>query len=118
MAPPCVWTVDCFGSLHRLDLASMELERLHQYDPNTRRNTFKRISTTSSCMWAIGGDQNVYMKVFTTDSPIIATEEYYENQRWYVGYGFSKKSVSFLFIFESYTQDRFSSFVFSIRFTT
>ena len=94
MAPPCLWTVDCFGSLHRLDLTSMELERLHQYDPNTRRNTFKRISTTSSCMWGIGGDQNVYMKVFTTDSPIIATEEYYENQRWYVGYGFSKKSVS------------------------
>ena len=94
MASQCLWTVDCFGSLHRLDLASMELERLCQYDPNTRQNTFKRIATSASCMWGIGGDQNVYMKVFTTDSPIIATEEYYENERWYMSLGFSKKSVS------------------------
>eukprot|EP00111_Clytia_hemisphaerica_P015840 TCONS_00046790-protein len=90
---PYMWTVDYYGSLHKLNLSTMEFQRLHPYDPSTRRNTFKRISSSTTCMWGIGGDQNVYMMVFKTDSPIIAVEHCYENQRWYVGLGFSEKSL-------------------------
>lgn len=93
MKEPFVWTVDFYGSLHKLHLNQLYFECLVPYNPNTRKNTFKRVSASASCVWGIGGDQNVYMLVYQTDLPILVQEHCYENERWYIGLGFSERSL-------------------------
>jgi len=87
-----LWVVDYHGSLYKLHLESNEWERVSRDNLNTRKDTFKRISSTKSCAWAIGGDQKVYMSVYQTDLPIRTCEECFENMRWSIRHGWSLKS--------------------------
>lgn len=89
----CLWTVDYFGSLYKFDIDRLEYICTSRCDPNSRKDSFKKISSLKTCVWGIGGDQNVYMMVSETDQPITAQEHCYENQRWYPRYGWSQKSV-------------------------
>jgi hypothetical protein len=89
-----LWTVDYHGSLHKLNLSNLKLNRVHPLDPTSRKHTFKRIASSVACVWAIAADHNVYVRVHMTDLPIVVTECCYENQRWYFSLGFSSKSVS------------------------
>ena len=89
-----LWAIDYHGSLYKLKLDTNEWSRVSKSNLKSRRDTFKRIASTKTCAWAVGGDQNVYMSVFQTDLPIRIQEETYENQRWSVRHGWSEKSVS------------------------
>lgn len=93
-----LWTIDYHGQLHKLNLTNLELNRLYPVDPTSREHTFKRITSSVTCVWTIAADYNVYIKVNMTDLPIVVTECCYENQRWYLGLGFSSESVSACFI--------------------
>ena len=100
-----VWAIDYYGSLSKLNLSTQEWETVQSLEgcgrgedsPLKRADTFKRITTTTNCAWAICGDQNIYVNVFDTDLPIKLQVSCYENERWSVISGWGKKSVSSLF---------------------
>ena len=94
MPESVLWAIDYHGSLYKLPLNDLEWKRVSRENKNSRRDTFKRISSTKTCAWAIGGDQNIHMCVFATDLPIKVAVSCYENERWSIRYGWSDKSVS------------------------
>lgn len=95
MSDPFLWAIDYSGSLLTLSLETCKWHRITRTNLSSRKNSFKRVSSTSTCAWAIGGDQDVYMSVFETDLPIRQQVSCYENQRWSIRYGWSVKSLLF-----------------------
>ena len=92
-----VWAIDYHGSLFKLNLGTQEWSQVSGHKTNSRKDTFKRITTTTNCAWAICGDQNIYVNVFETDLPIKLQVNCYENERWSVLHGWGKKSVSAIY---------------------
>jgi tectonin beta-propeller repeat-containing protein 1 len=41
---------------------------------------FKHVSAVPNCVWAVGGDRQIYLHVHGLDIPIRVKEESYENQ--------------------------------------
>ena len=94
MNDPFLWFVDYHGSLYKYTLKTHQWKRVSRENTNSRKDTFKRISSSQTCAWGIGGDQNVHVTVYETDLPIRVCESSYENQRWIPTKGWSEKSVS------------------------
>lgn len=89
-----LWATDIYGSLFSLDLKTQEWTETSHANVTTHKDTFKRIAATSNCAWAITGEQKVCVCVFDTDLPIKLQVHCYENERWSILHGWSKKSVS------------------------
>ncbi|KAF0287052.1 Tectonin beta-propeller repeat-containing protein 1 [Amphibalanus amphitrite] len=84
--PASLFCVDLLGRIYELSTSSSKWEPLSYLGVE-----FKRLSASEHSLWAIGGDQQVYVLIYGTDNPIRVMEETYENQRWNPIDGFCDK---------------------------
>ncbi|XP_043220428.1 tectonin beta-propeller repeat-containing protein 1-like isoform X1 [Amphibalanus amphitrite] len=84
--PASLFCVDILGRIYELSTSSSKWEPLSYLGVE-----FKRLSASEHSLWAIGGDQQVYVLIYGTDNPIRVMEETYENQRWNPIDGFCDK---------------------------
>ena len=73
--PSWLFGVDVLGRIHRLSASASGWEPLQYLGVE-----FKRLSASEHSLWAIGGDQQVYLLIYGTENPIRVKEETYENQ--------------------------------------
>lgn len=79
-----LWAIDSLGKVYGLASNSNQWEELRYYGVD-----FKRVASVQRCMWAIGGDHQLYLYVLLSDVPIRFKEVAYENERWNPRSGFS-----------------------------
>ena len=73
--PSSLFCVDVLGRVHRLASHSASWEPLTYLGVE-----FKRLAAAENSLWAIGGDQQVYVFIHGSENPIRVKEETYENQ--------------------------------------
>lgn len=84
-----IWLTDTNGAAYTLSLEDNNLKLRSE-----EKDIIKRISAVRSCAFAVGGDQDVYVYVHSSDLPIRVHVSTYENQRWDLLHNWSVKSVS------------------------
>ena len=73
--PASLFCVDILGKIYELSTSSSQWEPLAYLGVE-----FKRLSASENSLWAIGGDQQVYVLIYGTENPIRVMEQTYENQ--------------------------------------
>jgi len=94
-----LWVIDRDGRVFLFSVRDKSWREISTPELGSR-NCFKRVSAVEDCAWAISANQQPYVFVHATELPIRVKVETYENQRWGIVNGWSKKSVrSYLVLF-------------------
>lgn len=87
-----LWVIDRDGRVFLFSVRDKSWRQISTPELGSR-NCFKRVSALEQCAWAISANQQPYVFVHATELPIRVKVETYENQRWGIVNGWSKKSV-------------------------
>lgn len=88
-----LWVIDRDGRVFLFSLRDKSWRQISTPKLGSR-NCFKRISAVEQCAWAISASQQPYVFLHANELPIRVKVETYENQRWGIVNGWSRKSVS------------------------
>uniref|UniRef100_T1J1H8 PCI domain-containing protein n=1 Tax=Strigamia maritima TaxID=126957 RepID=T1J1H8_STRMM len=81
-----LWSVSSEGKIYLLSSSGQQWEEMTCGRSGV---SMKRVAALEHCAWALGGDNQIYVYVVSSDVPIRVKEVTYENQRWLPTSGFS-----------------------------
>ena len=96
-----LWVIDRDGRVFLFSVRDKSWRQISTPELGSR-NCFKRVSAVEQCAWAISANQQPYVFVHATELPIRVKVQTYENQRWGIVNGWSKKSVRRCYFYVAY----------------